>query len=209
MTAAATVTATVPTRLTVHRRERKAERVAQHPDRDNEHEELVGQHGAVEFLAVEKAEDLRREEQARDGDRHRDEADDPEGGVAQPGEVVPTTGPRLAHPRVEGVVDAAGEHVHVENEVGARLVQADRDRALEDAEHDRVGAHVRQRERVVDGERCAAAGGLPQERRRAPRGMGTAPRCRPTTTQPSEAHRVRVRPVNATRAPRTRRQRRG
>src|SRR5439155_3693208 len=39
----------------------------------------------------------------------------------------------------------------------------DRHGALKDAEHDRIGAHVRQRERVAYGERCAAAGGFPQE----------------------------------------------
>ena len=156
--------------LQIGRREGEAQGVAEHPDRDDEHEELVGEHGAVELGR-------------RTGS----------GTCAGPGagEATATGTPRSPMARNEpsrsrrnslrrsghallirgysAWLMLRASDVEVEHQVRAGLVEADRGRALEDAEHHRVGSHVGQRQRVVDRERRALPQRASQERRRGSR----------------------------------------
>ena len=85
--------------LQIGRGEGQAQGVAEHPDRDDEHEELVGEHGAIELGAVEEVERAGGQEQGGDRDGHPEQPDGPERAVAQPPELVEAVRPCLAHPR--------------------------------------------------------------------------------------------------------------
>ena len=132
LSAAAAVTAMVRRVWRSVAESAEAEGVAEHADRDDEHEHLVGDDGGVELGPVQELEGAGCEQQRGDGDRHPEQPEGTERAVAEAPELAEPIGPRLAHPRIQRVVDAAGDHVEVQHQVGSGLVQADRGGALED-----------------------------------------------------------------------------
>ena len=70
-------------RLTIGGRERGAQRVAEHADRDQRDEEQVGEDTPLELAPVHDVEHPWSEQEGPDGDRHRQRAEHHQRGIAQ------------------------------------------------------------------------------------------------------------------------------